>query len=492
MMRPTLCLAVSGAFGASVYPASFSIDLQTARRAIPEEFQSFCEDSYGLIHPGRWLEQRDEVFYDDFMHKLARPFSPAYFRYGGTKADFAVYEFGGQSFGVVTTDPPEATVTYNSSIVNGVVDFANSAGWKPVLGVNSFTARNDDNSWNPDGFRAMLAYAKSNHIQLAGWEFGNEPDLFNKHHEPKVPVELHADEYTQFRSELRSGGQEDALVIGPDVTRNNVSYMREFVQRAGESVDVATFHHYYGSGDPDAGSAYVSSEGFYDPKVMDLFLHTAQDMESATSSWRAAKSTRRLWVGETSSIYGGGSEYSASFVAGFLWLDKLGIAANVGIDVVLRESWAHSAYSVVGYDNLPNPDYFSALLWRQLIGTQVLSVDGGLEDGRECRTYAFCSRQHAGGVVLVWLNTQAQSVELSHNVPGRQESYLLTSAPDQLTAREIYLNGDLLQVDSSTAEVVMQPRKINEGSSVTMPPHSYGFLEMPSAGAGACRSDVVV
>jgi heparanase 1 len=492
MLRLVFCVGVTGACGAGVYPASFNIDLQTARLSIPEEFQSFCEDSYGLIHPGRWLEQRDTVFYDEFMQNLAKPFSPAYFRYGGTKADFAVYEFGGQSFGVKVTDPPEETVTYNASIFNGVVDFAASAGWKPVLGVNSFTARNDDNSWNPDGLRAMLAYAKSQDIKLAGWEFGNEPDLYNKHHEPKVPVELHADEYPQFRSELRSSGQEEALVIGPDVTRNNVSYMREFVQRAGESIDVATFHHYYGSGNPDAGSAYVGPEDFHDPKVMDLFLHTAQEMESATSAWRAAKPNRQLWVGETSSIYGGGSEYSASFLAGFLWLDKLGVAANVGISVVLRESWAHSAYAVVGYDNLPNPDYFSALLWRQLVGTRVLSVAGGLEDGRECRTYAFCSRRHAGGVVLVWLNTQAQSVELSHNVPGRQESYLLTSAPDQPTSREVYLNGNLLQVDSSTAEVVLQPRILNKESSVTMPPHSYGFLEMPNAGAGACHSEFVV
>jgi len=262
------------------------------------------------------------------------------------------------------------------------------------------------------------------------------------------------------------------------------------VQRAGNSIDIATFHHYYGSGNPDAGSAYVGPADFYNPSVMDLFLQKAREMEGATSAWRGAKANRHLWVGETSSIYGGGSDYSASFVAGFLWLDKLGIAANVGIDVVLRESWAHSAYSVVGYDNLPNPDYYSALLWRNLVGTRVLSVADGLASGRVCRAYAFCSRQHAGGVVLVWLNTRAESVELTHNAAGRQESYLLTSAPDALTGRDIYLNGNRLQVDSTTGKVILQPRIFDEHRPLTMPPHSYGFIEMPEAGASACVAEL--
>lgn len=110
------------------------------------------------------------------------------------------------------------------------------------------------------------------------------------------------------------------------------------------------------------------------------FLFDAQKFLNLSKDWIAEKQGRELWLGETSSTYGGGTaNASASFVAGFLWLDKLAIAARLQHSVVCRQVFGHAAYSAIGEDNMPNPDYWTALLWKRLVSTRVLAVEGDLD-----------------------------------------------------------------------------------------------------------------
>jgi heparanase 1 len=63
-----------------------------------------------------------------------------------------------------------------------------------------------------------------------------------------------------------------------------------------------------------------------------------------------------LPAGETGSAYGGGApRLSDRYVAGFLWLDKLGMAARLGVDIVVRQSLSGANYGLLDPEMEPMP-----------------------------------------------------------------------------------------------------------------------------------------
>lgn len=146
-------------------------------------------------------------------------------------------------------------------------------------------------------------------------------------------------------------------------------------------------------------------------------------------------------------------------------------------------------YSVIGEDNLPNPDYWSAVLWHRLVGSRVLSVEGGLEPGRAVRAYAFCQAgTDDGGVALVVLNTLNSTRVVSANLQGPRNVYMLTSYPGQIFSRDVFLNGKVLRLaNESTGELPdTPPVALSSDQPLELPAFSYGFVLFPKAHASAC------
>lgn len=80
----------------------------------------------------------------------------------------------------------------------------------------------------------------------------------------------------------------------------------------------------------------------------------------------------RILLGETSSAFGGGAPgLSDRFVDTFLWLDKLGISARLGVSVIIRQTLLEKHYSLI--DSLLEPapvnekKSFLIVIWIDLI-----------------------------------------------------------------------------------------------------------------------------
>lgn len=195
---------------------------------------------------GHWGQKRGSFFYNHLARNLAKAVGPCYFRFGGTAEDFTAYNFSRQA-------PPETNMyTINSSVFTGLVDFAEAAGWNLIFGANVGTHRYaGNNTWNPAQFESLQEFVASQHqwSPLAGWELGNEPDLFPEHHNFTVTPQALANDFGVYRRVVAKH-QPSSLIIGPDTAKMEGDFFGLFVKEAvrTHAIDVATWHFYYGPG----------------------------------------------------------------------------------------------------------------------------------------------------------------------------------------------------------------------------------------------------
>lgn len=100
------------------------------------------------------------------------------------------------------------------------------------------------------------------------------------------------------------------------------------------------------------------------------------------------------WLSETGVDWCSCSKLSATFVAGFLWLDKLGLCASNGVDKVLRQDMWGEYTGIIDHYCIPRPDYWLTFLYKKLIGRSVYNVLTDQEN-ENLRLYTSSSKKYA-------------------------------------------------------------------------------------------------
>jgi heparanase 1 len=202
----------------------------------------------------------------------------------------------------------------------------------------------------------------------------------------------------------------------------------------------------------------------------------------------------------------------------FSWLDKLGLTAQAGFRHVFRQTFIGGNvppfalhYALVGSDLTPNPDYFSSVLHRRLMGPTVLDVtqsQGGKKDDL-ARIYAHCTVSQSsdslppqyvkpGSVSLMVLSLHRDmplTISFHSDMPGTGRlDFILSSNSttgkweEAMVSSYMNLNGVTLLLDSE-GNVPSMPPKISiadQPSSITFEPLTYGFIVLYDAQAKAC------
>ena len=189
-----------------------------------------------------------------------------------------------------------------------------------------------------------------------------------------------------------------------------------------------------------------------------------------------------IWLTETAESACGGNPWSATFLDTFRYLDQLGRLARAGVQVVMHNTLAASDYGLLDEQTFaPRPNYWAALLWRQLMGTTVLDSGVPIEPG--LHVYAHCQRGASGGVTLLVINNDRNAVR-TLSLPDASERYTLDAA--DLQDMVVRLNDHLLSLGNGDE----LPRLIGvnvPADPITLRPGTISFLAIAEAGNSACR-----
>ncbi|XP_032488491.1 heparanase isoform X3 [Phocoena sinus] len=405
------------------------------------------------------------------LRTLARGLSPAYLRFGGTKTDFLIFD--------PKKEPTFEERSYWQSQVNQ--DICESAS------VPSDVERRLKLEWP---FQEQLLLREQYQKKFKNSTY-SKPNSFRKKAGIFIDGLQLGEDFMELHKLLGKSAFKNAKLYGPDVGQprgKTVKMLKSFLKAGGEVIDSVTWHHYYLNG------RIATKEDFLNPDVLDTFISSVQKIFQAVEETRPHK---KVWLGETSSAYGGGAPLlSNTFAAGFMWLDKLGLSARMGIEVVMRQVFFGAGnYHLVDENFEPLPDYWLSLLFKKLVGTNVLMASVKGPDRNKLRVYLHCTninhpRYKEGDLTLYALNLHnvTKRLQLPHHLFDKQvDKYLIKpSGPNGLFSKSVQLNGQTLKMVDDQTLPALTEKPLRPGSSLGLPALSYGFFVIRNAKVAAC------
>ncbi|XP_073680884.1 heparanase [Garra rufa] len=505
------------------------LDLSHVARQVDERFLSVAIDA-SLISEEKFMN----LLNSPKLRTLAKALIPAFLRFGGTKQDFMKFNPRGRYFQARDNSssavlgklcerlelPPflenrlkQEWVLQSKTLLQEELEgkykktefseyavdllhaFANCSGLDLIFGLNALL-RTNENTWDSTNAELLLKYCESREYVMS-WELGNEPNSYEK----KAGIRVDGYQLGQDFVHLHQILQESVLyhstgLYGPDVSQprdHRRDLLTGFLETGAKAINACTWHHYYVNGRD------TSLEDFLDPEVLDTLATKINEVLEIVESVSLGK---KVWLGETSSAYGGGAAgLSDTFVAGFMWLDKLGLAAKLGLDVIIRQVLIGSGTYHLVDDNLdPLPDYWLSLLYKRLVGPEVLKAQVLMNSGtkKRIRVYLHCTNKKSeyyrpGAVTLFALNLNKSEVTISlpaHIANSTVEAFVLQSAEDgeqSLYSRSVKLNGQVLKMVDDRTLPPLKGRELPPGEHIKLPGFSFAFYVLIEAQAPVCK-----
>lgn len=423
------------------------------------------------------------------LRSLAAALGPAYMRVSGTWANSTYFH---DSDDPAPASPPAGFGGVLSRAQwRGMVDFSKAVDAEVVASFAiSPGVRDAEGLWTSDQARKLLGYTASVGGRVAAAEFFNEPNLAAMGGAPKgYDAAAYARDFRVFLSSIRKTAP-SLLVLGPGSVGEGgllASFpsirSEDMLAATGPGLDVFSYHFYGGVSKRCAG---MGSAGQTSPEAAlseEWLSRTERDARFYAALRDRFEPGRPLWLTETGETACGGNPWASTFIDSFRYLEQLGRLAKLGVQVVIHNTLAASDYALIDEQTLePRPSYWSALLWRKLMGTTVL--DAGPSPAPGVHVYAHCLAGKPGGVALLAVNTDRDAAR-GVTFPMGGERFTLTSA-EGLLAHTVHLNGKPLVLAKDGTLPAIRGVPLQAGQ-VALPAASITFLAFADAGNSSCR-----
>lgn len=517
LLKPDICLI--GEWGPP-HEAALHIDLSRPIHEISPRFLSFSLDMSQVVG-GKWWDPRAEhvelgsgsvsapLFNFDRpeLDTLVQALAPAFLRLGGSESDKVYYDLP-----EADPLPPKprqmesarqgratAPAGYESVLTSAQWDaanrFAQRNGLEMIFTLNAGpSARDRQGNWRPQNAARLLAYSAAQGYPVSAWELGNEMNVFWALYGLKahVPVSQYHQDLIAAQDLIKGIAPEACLaaqgsafwpILGETLSLF-FGYMPASLKRSGDLIDIVTWHYYpQQSRRGPAAVRRAHPSRLLRPKNLDEAAHWA-DMILA---WRDQYAPHKpVWLGETGNAqFGGEPGLSDVYLSGLWWLDQLGLMAQHGQDLVVRQTLCGGDYGMIEEERLaPRPDYWNSLLWKRLMGERIYALETVAGHVPQLRSYAHASLagENPRLTVLAINLDPRRSILLSlPQFHGRPFDLYQVTSPD-LFSTTVLLNGQpMVPKSGRLPEIRGLHQQASPLPGVTLPPLSYAFLAFDSA-----------
>ncbi|XP_068217663.1 heparanase-like [Palaemon carinicauda] len=397
-------------------------------------------------------------------------------------------------------------ITMTEEDLSVLTALAEDVGMTLLFDVNQLYRTPDRSEWDPTNARRIFQDVASGNSSVI-WQLGNEPNAYRHVFELPFSGQEDASDFEKFHRELNAYFDRP-VIVGPDVTNPHkkheimadgveagdtiqihpVTFLEDFLTNLKENLSAITWHHYYIDGRTATVDDFLSADLLNElPYSISQITRTRDHLAPATP----------IWLTETSSAYGGGAKnLSNRYADGFLWMDKLGISAQMGVDVVARQTLIYDSYALIDEYITPEPSYWLSYVFKKLVGERVLNLTmKGASP--TTRLYAHCQKTspiysyQSGNIVIFGMNLDSKSVDVSLSGIHQShfiEQYLLEPAYGDLQSNAILLNGKALRMLSDEELPELSSVRLPE-QQFQIPPTTFGFWVFVKAGFEECPEE---
>ena len=427
------------------------------------------------------------------LRKLAAGLAPSYVRVSGTWANSTYFQDSDDP--APSTPPAGFGGVLTRKQWRGVVDFSHAVDAKIVTSFAISPGVRDANGvWTPVEAKKILAYTRQIGGNIAAAEMFNEPSFASMGGAPKgYDAAMYGQDFKVFHPFVKKAAPE-MVILGPGSVGESgiltggipgipMLKSEDMLIASGPGIDVFSYHFYGGVSKRCARGGPSPAQTTPEAALSVEWLSRTDRDEAYYAALRDRfLPGGAIWNTETGETACGGNPWAADFIDSFRYLNQLGSLAKRGVQVIIHNTLAASDYALVDETTLlPRPNYWSALLWRKLMGTTVL--DAGASPSPNLHLYAHCLRNQPGGVALLAINAdRTASQEL--DVPTASERYTLTAK--ELMDNKVEFNGSELALGSNgdLPQLAGKPQSLGH---VMFAPASITFLAIPNARNASCR-----
>jgi heparanase len=407
--------------------------------------------------------------YEKKLRNLATALGPTYVRVSGTWANSIYFQNNDEP--KLVTAPKGFKNILTRQQWKGVVDFCKTVDGKLVTSFPiSDGMRNENGEYQTNQIKSILDYTKQIGGEITAAEFFNEPSHASHGDAPKgYNGENFAAEFALFK-DFVSKDSPNMKIIGPGSTGEGIlaSGLDLSIDKLLSPMPKPTFevftYHYYGT----VSKRCMGGQKPENALSAEWLSRTEKGLDFYEKARDKYVPNAPIWLTETAESACGGNPWAAQFLDSFRYVEQLGRLAKRGVQVVMHNTLARSEYALLDHNtHNPRPNYWTALLWNKLMGTEVYDAPN-LEQGVDVFVHNLKGKKKGKTVLVVNTKDEASSML----IPSSAKQYTLTA--DELLTKKVKLNGVELNLNNDEIPEI-SGRKIKKGI-IEIPAHSIIFL----------------